>query len=47
MSKPDIVIDGLRVVAGGRTILSVDELTINRGEMVAVLGRMGLVRAHC
>lgn len=41
MITADVVVERLQVVAGGRTILDVDELTISPGEIVAVLGPNG------
>lgn len=41
MTTADITVERLRVVAGGRTILDVDKLTISSGEVVAVLGPNG------
>lgn len=41
MITADVVVEQLRVVAGGRTILDVDKLTISPGEVVAVLGPNG------
>ncbi len=41
MSEPALSIEQVRVVAGGRTILSIDELSLARGELLAVLGPNG------
>lgn len=36
-----VTIEDLRVIAGGRTLLTVDRLNIARGERVAIVGRSG------
>lgn len=41
MITADLVVEQLRVVAGGRTILDVDKITVSPGEIVAVLGPNG------
>lgn len=41
MIQPDLLIENLRVVAGGRTILQVDRLAVAPGEMLGVLGPNG------
>ncbi|MCK4340588.1 MAG: ABC transporter ATP-binding protein [Phycisphaerae bacterium] len=41
MTAPDVIIEQLHVAAAGRTILSIDHLAIERGEVLAVLGPNG------
>ena len=41
MTDSVIQIDGLSVFAGGRTILSVEDLTVSAGEVVTILGPNG------
>jgi iron complex transport system ATP-binding protein len=41
MTDADILIEGLRVVAGRRTILSIDRLSVTPGQVLAVVGPNG------